>query len=107
MQNKLALIQELPGRVNEAVATAEGMSYADATTNVRRDLDNLKDCLTKAKQRVERMVTSLLTKPSVSDYLAGKEPAAAAPTIAERVARLEQNAGISQATQEGTTNAKL
>nr|2B9Z_A Chain A, B2 protein [Flock House virus]2B9Z_B Chain B, B2 protein [Flock House virus] len=72
MPSKLALIQELPDRIQTAVEAAMGMSYQDAPNNVRRDLDNLHACLNKAKLTVGRMVTSLLEKPSVVAYLEGK-----------------------------------
>ena len=89
MPSKLALIQELPDRIQTAVEAAMGMSYQDAPSNVRRDLDNLHACLNKAKLTVSRMVTSLLDKPSVKAYLEGKAPEEAKPTFEERLRKLE------------------
>ncbi|ACU32795.1 protein B2 [Drosophila melanogaster American nodavirus (ANV) SW-2009a] len=89
MPSKLALIQELPDRIQTAAEAAMGMSYQDAPNNVRRDLDNLHACLNKAKLTVSRMVTSLLEKPSVVAYLEGRAPEEAKPTLEERLRKLE------------------
>ncbi|AAK15752.1 B2 [Boolarra virus] len=89
MQSKLALIQELPDRIQKAVEVVLAMSYQEAPNNVRRDLDNLQACLNKAKQTVNRMVTSLLDKPSMAAYLEGKPLPEERPTLEERLRKLE------------------
>ena len=106
MPSKLALIQELPDRIQTAVEAALAMSYQDAPNNVRRDLDNLHACLNKARLTVSRMVTSLLEKPSVAAYLEGRAPEEAKPTLEERLRKLELNQSLPQTGSE-PNSAKL
>nr|QYF49892.1 MAG: protein B [Xinjiang sediment noda-like virus 1] len=106
MPSKLALIQELPDRIQAAVEAALGMSYQDAPNNVRRDLDNLHACLNKAKLTVSRMVTSLLEKPSVAAYLEGRALPEERPTLEERLRKLELNQNPQLVGNDPTT-AKL
>lgn len=94
MPSKLALIQELPDRIQTAVEVALGMSYQDAPNKVRRDLDNLQACLNKARLTVSRMVTSLLEKPSVMAYLEGRSLPEERPTLEERLRKLELSQGL-------------
>nr|QYF49926.1 MAG: protein B [Yunnan noda-like virus] len=102
MPSKLALIQEIPDRIQNAVGAALGMSYQDAPNNVRRDLDNLHACLNKARLTASRMVTSLLEKPSVKAYLEGKPLPEERPTLEQRLRQLELNHGLLPAGSEPT-----
>jgi hypothetical protein len=89
MPSKLALIQELPDRVQDAMSKVTTMSYQDAPSNVRRDLDNLQACLNKSRSTISRMVTSLFEKPTVTAYLEGRAQPEERPTLEERLRKLE------------------